>query len=90
MKKFFEEEEPERFVEWEPPTPQTKYSQPLPETRRFLNAPTVFAGFVNGKPGFIFTENGKQKRVEASKTNSAVTAPSGFFRSLARMFGGSR
>jgi hypothetical protein len=67
---------------------EAKYSQPLPETPRDVAGPVLRAGFVHGRPGFIFSQNGKEKRVAATRANVANEQPRGFFQSLARIFSG--
>jgi hypothetical protein len=74
---------------------EAKYSQPLPETPGPKAPPVVVAGFVGKgraqRPGFIFlNQQGKQVHAEITRANVANEKPAGFFRSLARIFGGSK
>jgi hypothetical protein len=67
-----------------------RYSQPLASSPPPPNPPVVRAAFVDGQPGFIFRgEDGKVKRVLATKENRANEKPAGFFHSLARLMYGS-
>jgi hypothetical protein len=65
---------------------EAKYSQPLPERPRDVAGPVLSAGFVHGRPGFIFSQNGKEKRVAATRANVANEQPRGFFASFARLW----
>lgn len=72
------------------PETGARYSQPLPAYPRDVGGPIVYAGFCDGEAGFIFRgEDGEVKRVAATKENSAVEKPRGFFHSLARLMYGS-
>jgi hypothetical protein len=70
---------------------EPRYSQPRPSTFRNVGEDgVVYAGFVNGEPGFVLRQ-GRQKEIreEATPQNQANEHPRGFFSSLARiMFGG--
>jgi len=70
---------------------EAKYSQPLPETPRDVAGPIVKAGFVgkgrNKRPGFVFVDpKGKLVHAEITRANVANEKPTGFFRSLARLW----
>jgi hypothetical protein len=71
---------------------EPRYSQPLPPSYRHSGEDgVVFAGFVDGEPGFILRRGRKKKEIqtEATRENSANERPRGFFASFARlMFGG--
>jgi len=70
---------------------EAKYSQPLPEHPGPSGPPVVVAGFVgrgrSKRPGFIFLNaKGKQVHAELTRANVANEKPTGFFRSLARLW----
>jgi hypothetical protein len=72
-----------------------RYSQPLPEHPGPEGPPVVVAGFIGKgrakRPGFIFLNaKGKIATAEITRANVADEKPAGFFRSLARIFGGSQ
>jgi hypothetical protein len=68
-------------IQTEPREPSPEYVAPL----------VIKAGFVNGRPGYIIYENGKEVRREpAHRGNAARFDPAGFQRSLARLMHGPR
>jgi|HubBroStandDraft_2_1064218.scaffolds.fasta_scaffold178048_2 hypothetical protein len=72
---------------------EARYSQPIEPTPRDVGGPVMTVGFIGRgrfkKVAYIFRdEHGREKRVEATRSNAANERPNGFFASLARLFAG--
>jgi len=67
---------------------EARYSQPRPSSDRHVGEDGVlYAGFVNGSPGFILRQPSKKEiRVEATRDNSAREHPGRFGAALGRLW----
>jgi hypothetical protein len=67
-----------------------RYSQPIEPTSRDVGGPVIRVGFgCNGQPAYIFhDERRREIRQSCTPENSAVEKPRGFFRAMAKLFGG--
>jgi hypothetical protein len=67
----------------------SRYSQPIEATPRDVGGPVVrVTRGRGGNPVFVFRdERNREIRVEATRENSAVDKPRGFFSALAAIWG---